>query len=158
MLQNSNLTLAASVGEFDPNQWGSSTGGAWGTQANWLHASGATGYVPDNGYPVRFLGNLTASGGTVTLGGTNRTVSSMTFDNPTSSYTIGAPGDTGAVILAPASGNAVIAVTGTQYIVAPVQLAVATSVNVAGGSSLTMSGPVDGRRQRRRRPDRQRTG
>jgi autotransporter-associated beta strand protein len=129
-----------SIAPAADRQWIFNGGGTWNNDARW------TPFAPYTvGDKANFLDALTGPAATITLDG-NRTVGTLTFDNPTGSYTI-APGSGGTLTFNNGAPNADITVArGTHIISAPVALQAATTINVTGAAtdSLTLAGPVSG--------------
>ena len=122
--------------------WKATTGGSWGTVANW-----STTVVPTGpGTNVTFGSSLTAATGTVTLDG-NKTVGRLFFAS-TNSYTIAA--GSGGMLTIDDGGDlngvspGITLSAGNHAITAPVALASGVTVTTATGTRLTLSGAVTG--------------
>jgi hypothetical protein len=68
---------------FPPNEWLRSSGGNWGTAANW-----GDGEVPDSNLASALLGPAITGHSSVDLQATDRTLRNLRFSNASSSYTI----------------------------------------------------------------------
>ncbi len=111
-------------------QWNVNSNGTWTTDANW-----ALG-VPDGAeLPANFLGAITAAR-TINVNGAV-TVGSIKFDNA-NSYTLAGSGRiTMETVVGPAN---IKVVSGSHTIAAPMTLAASTAIDVATGSTLSMTG------------------
>jgi fibronectin-binding autotransporter adhesin len=132
---------------------GTGTSGAWGSLAtgfgtNWGASQGSPGLDPN------FKGVDTATFGAVSGNPANYTVNlndaapnlnSITFNAPSTSYTLAqGTGSNGITLSGTTPSINVAASGGTHTIAAPITLGATTAVNVASGQQLTMSGPVSG--------------
>jgi hypothetical protein len=137
---NHPVLMITAAGVTLPPQWSANADGNWSNSANW------TGGIPSGaGSTASFLGKIT-SNHTVTLDG-NQTVGNVIFNNGLASYTIAGTStltlDSGSVSPATISVQA-----GSHSINAPVSTASNVTIEVATGSTLTLSGGVtvsDGR-------------
>ena len=136
-LDNSLLIFDSAAFGIAPPQWNVDGGGTWGNAANWL------GGIPSGVLTsANFLGVLTEgnSPAIITLDG-DRTVGGLVFDNP-NSYVID-KGHGGTLTIGDATHNGGIDVlAGKNAISAPLVLAGNTVVNVAGGLTFTIDGPL----------------
>jgi Endonuclease/Exonuclease/phosphatase family len=116
--------------------WASGSG-SWSTLTNWAVSAAAQ----QAGEAANFL-NSNSSPATVTLDG-NWTVGSINF-NSSNSYTI-APGTGGTLAMNNGVNSAAITDSvGNHSITAPLALNSNTLVTVAGGNTLSISGPISG--------------
>ncbi len=126
-----NLTIA----DATTSEWNnSSSDGLWTTAGNW------TAGVPNSSAVSAKFGSL-ASGGSVNMNG-DKTVSSLTFDNSSFSYTLTGTGST----LTLDNGAAASAITinnGSHTIAVPISIAKALSISLASSSTaVTISGAI----------------
>jgi len=117
--------------------WGNNGGGSWSTAGNW---SGSL--IPTATNDTALFASTTASGtATVTLDGSH-TLSGLTFNNTGASYAI-TTGTGGNLTLVATSGAVTLANSGGSHSIgASVALGSNLEVTTAGGSMLTISGPV----------------
>jgi len=115
-----------------PVQWGADADGTWSAGGNW------SGLVPDvPGARADFGAAITQP--RVVTTDTPKTVGAIVF-NSASSYTIAGPG---AITMQTFGGASSIAVQSGQHtIAAPVDLQSSTTLDVAPGARLTVSGPL----------------
>jgi autotransporter-associated beta strand protein len=116
--------------------WQTNGGGSWGVSSNWND-----GVPTIAGDSASFTNNPSAPA-TILLNG-NFSVGDLTFGS-TNAYTI-AQGSSGTLTLATGNTAAEINVnSGNQFISAPLALSSNTIIDVVGGSTLTISGPISG--------------
>ena len=137
------LQLTASlVAPAFQDQWGSATGGTWGTTSNWTRA-----FAPGPGNTAVFGGNL-GSSDLVDFGGVSHTVAAVSFSNAAASYTLGASGGTNSLIINNVGGTggtgSIAAAAGFQFINAPVQLISNTDFSASNSSALFVYGGISG--------------
>jgi hypothetical protein len=102
-----------------PNEWIRTSGGNWGTAANW-----ADGVVPSGNTASALLGPAITSSASVDLQATDRPLRNLRFSNPNRSYTVGSSGGGKLVFEAsagPASIQYEIANQAAHEITAPVR-------------------------------------
>jgi autotransporter-associated beta strand protein len=133
------LDNVVAVGPQTVGTWAKSSGGSWGTLADW------TGGIPKVALDTANFGSALTSSSTVTLDG-NRSVGTLSFNNSSASYTI-AQGTAGTLTLDNGGYN-IATVTdsaGSHTISAPVYLNSNTSITVArAGDLLNFAGNVNG--------------
>ncbi len=110
------------------NEWVLATGGTWNASAsNW-----SLGTVPNGNGAAVLLGSHLASDGAIVLT-SPITVGSLQFANTAASYTIAGPGT---LILSNSGAAAVLSVSGTHVIAAPVALTNGVNISVAAASDV----------------------
>ena len=138
---------------------GTGSSGYWGTSpsdanfgVNWGNYQTA-GYQGSPGVTAGYTGQDTAtftnvagqSAVQVKLGGATPNLNSITFNAPATSFTIGGGSDTGTITLSGTTPSInVSAGGGSHSIAAPVVLGATTSLAVATGQQLNISGQVSG--------------
>jgi fibronectin-binding autotransporter adhesin len=148
----SNTTLAVSGNVYSGtgvwNQTGAGTYsyGTLSNMSNWTTAGGAPGL--DSGFAssdsATFGSALASGSATVNLNGVSPSLTGITFDNASGSYTI-AQGSGGNLVLNNGGGNATIAtVNGSHAISADVALSSNLIASVSSNASLAISGSISG--------------
>ncbi|MFI5382397.1 MAG: hypothetical protein ACHRHE_24125, partial [Tepidisphaerales bacterium] len=120
---NSTTAPGTPVNFIGTAQWGVNGGGDWGTATNWIGPVPGTSALPAN-----FLSMLSAPTAVVNLAA-NQTAASLTFNNPTSSYTIGSTTGNSLSIT-----GAISVLAGSHTLDLPVSAASAT---IGAGATLT---------------------
>ena len=150
-----NYSTAANITYSSEAEWNAATqgvpGSSWTTSGNWedattsatLAAPGVRGLTGDTVLFASAAAELTA-----TLDGASPALAGITFNNATSSYTIG-QGTGGSLTLQGgyplAGGGATVSVlAGSHTISAPLNLASNTTFSAAATGSLYVTGPIDG--------------
>jgi autotransporter-associated beta strand protein len=126
--------------------WNTNGGGSWATFANWTGDGGAPGLDPNytTGDAATFGNALGGGSALITLDGVSPSISTLTFDNATSSYTI-AQGTGGTLHLNSITFAAVNVNAGSDTISAPLALDANTTFTInASTDALTLSGGVNG--------------
>ncbi|MEX2138961.1 MAG: hypothetical protein WD894_06845 [Pirellulales bacterium] len=121
-----------------PNEWLRTTGGNWGSAANW-----SQGFVPDGDTQSALLGMSLPSNGVVNLQATDRTLRLLRFSNDDASYTLASEG--GTLVFDSSSGPAAIefdfANQRSHEISAPIRIASDLEINTTDPVfPLTLSG------------------
>jgi autotransporter-associated beta strand protein/probable HAF family extracellular repeat protein len=125
-----------------PFPWKGQGGGSWGNQNNWA-VTDMPGNVGDSVYFSNKFGN--SSGGTITLDG-DRTVSTITFNDPNNVYSINSGNNpTSKIVLVntDSSWAMLIVTNGNHSVTAPVELQADACVEtLLNNTSLNISGQI----------------
>jgi fibronectin-binding autotransporter adhesin len=125
--------------------WNIANGGSWNNFDNWDVPGGTPGIdgVLSTNDTATF-GNAISAAQTVNLNGQSPVLTTMTFSNPSASYTV-AEGTGGAITIGTDLGNGLITnAAGSHAVSAGVALAQATTAGVAADSALSLRGVVSG--------------
>jgi hypothetical protein len=119
----------------DVPTWTSPTDGSWGDAANWSTNSSPNGFTSD-----ALLAGPAGSGTRVVTLTAPVSLQRLTFDNASVSYEVS--GSSSLTITANPVADAIVVGSGSHSIAAPMTFTTNTRINIASGSTLTVTSPI----------------